>query len=91
MAGKDLAKQVLLSSVFLVVAPSNILFLIKNTIPQCISYSILGTIVSPNKILLYWDPTRQVQPIRGAISSPVPISPWSENRTLHLRKDHEIS
>ena len=42
-----------LSSAFLVVEPSKIIVLIKNTIPKkrILSYSILGTIVSPNKIL----------------------------------------
>ena len=39
---------------FLVVEPNKIIFLIYNTKPmrRILSYSILGTIVSPNKILL---------------------------------------
>ena len=43
-----------MSSVFLVVEPSKIIFLIYITIPKrrIESYSVLGTIVSPNKILL---------------------------------------
>ena len=42
------------SSVFLVVEPSKIIFLIYNTIPhrRTSSYSILGTIEPPNRILL---------------------------------------
>ena len=45
-----------LSSVFLVVEPSKIIFLIWNTIPQKEDTILLysGTIVSPNKILLIW-------------------------------------
>ena len=50
-----------MSSVFLVVEPSKMIFLISNTIPQrediiILSYFILGTIVSPNKILRNWNP-----------------------------------
>ena len=41
-----------MSGVFLVVRPSNIICLISNTIPQ--KADMLGTIVSPNKILFIW-------------------------------------
>ena len=43
-----------MSSAFLVVEPSKIIFLIEKALPKrrIESYPILGTIVSPNKILL---------------------------------------
>ena len=49
--GRGVVSRTYMSIVFLVVEPSKITFLIQNTITKrrIYSYSILGTIVSPNK------------------------------------------
>ena len=53
---QDFLERGQVSSVFLVVKPSKIILLVQNTISQkedvILLYTILGTIVSPNKILL---------------------------------------
>ena len=59
---------------FLVVEPSKIIFLLYNTIPQkedLILLSILGTIVSPNKILLNLGTTTPSIPLNNPYSTPL--------------------
>ena len=54
--GGALGSMIQVSRVFLVVEPSNIIFLDKILYPKrrIESYSIMGTIVVPNKILLWY-------------------------------------
>ena len=65
-----------MSNLFLVVEPSKITFLLYNTIPQkedIILLSILGTIVSPNKILLNLGTTTPSIPLNNPYSTPLYI------------------
>ena len=65
------------SSVFLVVEPSEIIFLYKIRYPKrrIESYSIMGTIVSPDKVLLVSSVVRsaRLKKMSGEAAEPIPV------------------